>query len=177
MGISLVMFTERGERRTFPIDGDKAIIGRTGSSDIQIPLAEISRRQCEVEITGDKLTVRDLGSSNGTYVNNKRVQEAALGAGETLTIGPVIFTVVVDGKPTVIKPIRTILEGKKKKKNGHKKEKPFVEPSLDDDSDIDLDKIDLDDSAQLEELAARKKWKDPVKELEAISRRRQQAAR
>ena len=176
MGISLVMFTEKGERRTFSIE-DKAVVGRTGQADIQIPLAEISRRQCELEVSGDRLTVRDLGSSNGTYVNNRRIQEAALKAGETLTVGPVVFTVVVDGEPARIKAIRTVLNGKKKSKSSTEETVPFVEPSLDDDSDIDLEKIDLDDSAVLEDLAKKKKWKDPLKELEKISSRRKQAAR
>ena len=51
-----------------------------------------------------------------------------------------------------------------------------VERSVDDDfSVIALDKIDLIDSAVLEELALKKNWKDPVKELEAIARQRQKS--
>jgi pSer/pThr/pTyr-binding forkhead associated (FHA) protein len=177
MGISLVMFTEKGERRTFPLENDKAVIGRTSQADIQIPLEEISRRHTELEIAGDRLIIRDLGSSNGTYANNRRVQEAQLRAGETLTVGPVVFTVLVDGKPTAIKPIRTVLKaGVSAKKKSKKKERAFVEPSLDDDGpDVDLDKIDLNDSAILEELALKKNWKDPLKEIEALQRQRQKA--
>ena len=177
MGISLVMFTEKGERRTFSLENEKSVIGRTSHADIQIPLEEISRRHTELEISGDRLIVRDLGSSNGTYANNRRVQEASLRAGETLTVGPVVFTVIVDGKPTAIKPIRTVVKGDASLKKKKKKEKVFVEPSLDDDDpDIDLDKIDLNDSAVLEELALKKNWKDPVKELQALARQRQKAA-
>jgi pSer/pThr/pTyr-binding forkhead associated (FHA) protein len=176
MGISLVMFTEKGEKRTFHLENQKSIIGRTSQADIQIPLEEISRRHTELEVAGDRLIVRDLGSSNGTYVNNRRVQEAQLRAGETLTVGPVVFTVLVDGKPTVIKPVRTVLKGAKRQ-GSVRKERSFVEPSLDEDSDIDLDKIDLNDSAVLEELAMKKKWKDPLKELQALAQQRQKLAR
>ena len=156
MGISLVMFTDKGERRSFPVKGSKAVIGRTRECDIQIQLAEVSRRQCELEVSDARIVVRDLGSSNGTYVNNKRVQESELSAGETLTVGPVIFTVVVDGKPTVIKPIRTIV-GRKKN--------PAAKPV-----DDETESIDLDDSAALEALEEKKN--NPLAQLEALSKQK-----
>jgi pSer/pThr/pTyr-binding forkhead associated (FHA) protein len=178
MEISLVMFTEKGEKRSFPIESEKVVIGRTSQADIQIPLEEISRRHTEIQVAGDKLIVRDLGSSNGTYANNRRVQEAQLRAGETLTVGPVVFTVLVDGKPTVIKPVRTVLSSPKSARSSSKEEeKFFIEPSLNDESDIDLEKIDLNDSAVLEELAMKKNWKDPLKELQDLARQRQKVAR
>ena len=115
MDVALVMFTEKGERRNFAVAGPKVVIGRNTECDIQIPLGEISRRHCEIVVKKDKIAVRDLGSSNGTYVNNKRIQQAEVGAGETLTVGPVIFTVVINGAPAEIKPIRTVVQVPKKK--------------------------------------------------------------
>ena len=61
-------------------------------------------------VTKDVVAVRDLGSANGTYVNNKRVSEQELEAGDHLVIGPVVFTVIVDGKPSDLKPVHTRLE-------------------------------------------------------------------
>ena len=128
MDVALVMFTEKGERRDFAVAGTKAVIGRNAECNIQIPLGEISRRHCEIAVKKDKITVRDLGSSNGTYVNNKRIQQAEVAAGETLTVGPVIFTVVIDGVPAEIKPVRTVLQVKKKK-SAKKGESPKKEES------------------------------------------------
>jgi len=70
---------------------------------MRIPLSSVSREHCEITITDDgDLNLRDLGSSNGTYRNGERVQEADLDAGDHVMIGPVQFTVVIDGKPTDI---------------------------------------------------------------------------
>ncbi len=50
------------------------------------------------------LVAKDLGSSNGTYVNGTRIAEAELKAGDRLRVGPVTFVVQVDGQPAEIKP-------------------------------------------------------------------------
>ncbi len=143
MDVVLVMFTDKGERRNFPVQA-KTVIGRNTECNIQIPLAEVSRQHCELTLKKDKVAVRDLGSSNGTYVNNKRVQQAELGAGETLTVGPVIFTVTINGTPKEIKPVRTIIGGKKAKPEAAKKPTPQKKD--------ETGSVDLEDSATLEIL-------------------------
>lgn len=164
MDLVLVMFTETGERRDFPLQASKAIVGRDSDADLQIPLAEVSRRHCEISIKKDKVSVRDLGSSNGTYINNKRIQQATLSAGNTLTVGPVVFTVVLNGKPADVKPVRTILEGKKapaaEKKAAPKDETGSLD--LADSGALELDDDDSKDSsslAALEELSKQRKGK------------------
>lgn len=105
----LAMFKSDGTRRDFPLTKDRIIIGRKVNCDLRIPLTSVSRQHCEVLIDGDTVQVKDLGSSNGTYHNSVRVQEARLAAGDELVIGPVVFTLVVDGQPEDIKPVRTII--------------------------------------------------------------------
>jgi pSer/pThr/pTyr-binding forkhead associated (FHA) protein len=130
------MFTEKGERRDFPIHKPKTLIGRNRECDLQIPLENVSRRHCELILKNGKVAVRDLGSSNGTYVNKKRIQQAAVGAGELLIIGPVIFTVVIDGAPENVKPVRTVLHPKKEKEN--EKSGSTVAQVSDDTGTVDL---------------------------------------
>ena len=127
MSAMLVMFTKNGERRDFDIPGGKALIGRTGECQVQIALGVVSRKHCELTVQGEKMLVRDLGSSNGTYVNNRRVQQVEMGAGDTLTVGPVIFTLVIDGKPEQIKPIRTMVGKSEKEKESERGEAGSVE--------------------------------------------------
>src|ERR1051325_7787489 len=91
MKVKLVMFKQDGQRRDFELKRDTATLGRNTDCDFQIPLAIISRRHSQLFVKGNQLFVRDLGSSNGTFVNNKRIQESELHAGDTLVIGPVIF--------------------------------------------------------------------------------------
>lgn len=47
----------------------------------------------------DELTVRDLGSRNGTYVNGEKTDIKELSAGDVLSIGPLVFVVQLDGEP------------------------------------------------------------------------------
>jgi pSer/pThr/pTyr-binding forkhead associated (FHA) protein len=99
MQVILVMFRGDGERRSFSIVRDVTIIGRREDCDFRIPLGEISRKHCRLIKDGDTLRAEDLGSSNGTYVNGVRVQEAGLSPGDTLKVGSVVFVVQIDGVP------------------------------------------------------------------------------
>lgn len=103
MDVVLVMFKD-DQRREFPLTKAKTVIGRRQDCDLRIPTRDVSRRHCEIEITEDAAIVRDLGSTNGTYVNNQRIAEKPLAPGDRLTIGPVVFVVQIDGKPEEIKP-------------------------------------------------------------------------
>jgi pSer/pThr/pTyr-binding forkhead associated (FHA) protein len=109
MNVSLVMFTADGDRREFTVSKRRTVIGRRNDCDLRIPLSSVSRQHCELAFEDGQLTLRDLGSSNGTYHNNTRVQQKALSAGDELTVGPVIFTVVIDGYPAEVKPVRSVV--------------------------------------------------------------------
>jgi predicted component of type VI protein secretion system len=114
MQVVLVMFKSDGSRRDFPIADGSTIVGRKHNCDLRIPLTSVSRQHCELVLKGEQLTVRDLGSSNGTFHNGVRVQQAKLKAADELAVGPVTFTVVVDGRPAKIKPVKSIVTGRTK---------------------------------------------------------------
>ena len=97
--VVLVMFRSDGERRSFSLPRTITVVGRREDCDLRIPLAEVSRKHCRIINENDTLRVEDLGSSNGTFVNGERAQEAAIGAGDTIAIGPVTFVVQVNGVP------------------------------------------------------------------------------
>jgi pSer/pThr/pTyr-binding forkhead associated (FHA) protein len=99
MGVVMVMFRPDGQRRTFAVTRDMTVIGRREDCDLRIPLGDVSRKHCRLILDGDAIKVEDLGSSNGTYRNGDRVQQAELAAGDTLQIGPVVFVLQVDGFP------------------------------------------------------------------------------
>ncbi len=111
MDVSLVMFKSDGTRRDFPINGDRLVIGRKNTCDLRIPLSSVSRQHCEIRLDSGEIKLRDMGSSNGTFHNDARVQEAVLAAGDEVVVGPVVFTLVVDGEPSHIEPVRTMLNG------------------------------------------------------------------
>jgi pSer/pThr/pTyr-binding forkhead associated (FHA) protein len=111
MDVKLVMFKQDGHRRDFQLKKELTTIGRNTDCDFQIPLAVISRRHTQIILKADSVTIRDLGSSNGTYVNGQRIQEAPLAPGDNIVLGPVVFTVVIDGNPAQVKPVRTVVDG------------------------------------------------------------------
>lgn len=100
MEVALVLLREGGERRTFALTHDVTTIGRAEGCDMRIPLGEVSRKHCSiVKSDDDQLVIQDLGSSNGTFVNSRRVQQVALAAGDQIRVGSVRFVVQIDGKP------------------------------------------------------------------------------
>jgi FHA domain len=75
-------------------------LGRHDDCIIRIKSSQVSRRHCEVIDADGRLTVRDLGSSNGTFVNGKRVLgQQALKVGDELTVGSVTLRVATLGQP------------------------------------------------------------------------------
>jgi len=99
----LVMFKD-DERRDFALTEPKTILGRRQDAHLRIPTNDVSRQHCAILMERDKLVAKDLGSSNGTFVNGKRIAESELKAGDRLRVGPVVFLVQIDGKPAQIKP-------------------------------------------------------------------------
>lgn len=112
MNVCMVIFKEDGTRKEFQIQSGKTVIGRKEDCDLRIPVGEVSRQHAVLMVDGEEVTLRDLGSSNGTYVNNQRITERELDAGDHIVIGPVVFTLQIDGVPKDIKPVHTRLESR-----------------------------------------------------------------
>lgn len=103
MELSLVTFRSSGERRELPIQHN-ATIGRKKHCQVRVPLAEVSREHCQIQLREDGAYVVDLGSTNGTFVNHERVQEAKLKPGDHIGLGSVDFTAVINGEPAEVQP-------------------------------------------------------------------------
>ena len=71
---------------------DKTItMGRDSDCDLVLADHDISRRHATIESIGGEHIVHDLGSTNGTVVNNKRVEQATLSSGDTIRVGKTIL--------------------------------------------------------------------------------------
>jgi adenylate cyclase len=73
--------------------GRTLVVGRAVTSDVPIYDPTISRRHAEVSLTETGVLVKDLGSSNGTFLNGAKVAEAEAGANDVVTFGKVAFRV------------------------------------------------------------------------------------
>jgi hypothetical protein len=68
--------------------GREVTLGRSAGCDLRLPAADASRRHASVTWRGDRAVLRDLGSTNGTFLNGQRVEgEALLASGDRITIG------------------------------------------------------------------------------------------
>src|SRR5918911_3273280 len=80
--------------------GTPMIVGRAPTSDIPVFDPTISRRHAEL-VTDDRgVQVRDLGSSNGTFLNGSRIENGTLSGGDTVTFGKVAFKLAPIASPT-----------------------------------------------------------------------------
>jgi len=72
---------------TFPLDGEQTTIGRSPDCDIFLDDVTVSRRHAVISRAGDVLSIEDLGSLNGTFLNRRRIDSAQLADGDELQVG------------------------------------------------------------------------------------------
>lgn len=143
MKVVLVMFKD-GQRREFLLRGTKTVLGRANECDLRIPTRDVSRRHCEIEVGLATVLVRDLGSSNGTYLNGRRIAEAPLTPGDRLAVGPVVFVLQIDGKPAEIRPSDATAPHPTVRPRA-----PVGAPEEETEGILDLDDLDLELDAKL----------------------------
>lgn len=92
-GFALVI--ERGPQTgmTYLLSAGNTTVGRHPESDIFLNDVTVSRQHCRFVLGDGRLMVEDSGSTNGTYVNDARVDEARLRAGDEVVVGRFHFLV------------------------------------------------------------------------------------
>ncbi len=92
-GFALVV--EKGPRTgmTYMLRPGNTTVGRHPESDIFLNDVTVSRHHCRFVIADDTISVEDSGSTNGTYVNDERVDQAVLRAGDDVLVGRFHFVV------------------------------------------------------------------------------------
>jgi hypothetical protein len=74
-------------------------IGRNPTNDFRVPDATVSSFHCELIVSGESVRVRDLNSTNGTFVNDELVHEAALNPWQILRLGTAELRLELHQKP------------------------------------------------------------------------------
>lgn len=77
--------------KRFELQGDEVVLGRGSDCDVQIDRDSVSRRHARVYRVGNQWMVEDLGSTNGSYVNDVPIQRSPLRDSDFLKIGAAIF--------------------------------------------------------------------------------------
>jgi predicted component of type VI protein secretion system len=94
MELKLVVLAGAKHGTEIPLKKDQFVIGRAKECNLRAGSEAISRRHCAITRSNGQWMVRDLGSRNGTHVNEVRIeQEVPLSAGDELRVGPLKFRV------------------------------------------------------------------------------------
>ena len=115
--VSLIVVQGKPEGAEVPVMGPVFRIGRDPSYQLRPDSEEVSRRHAEITITDASVTVQDMGSRNGTFVNgNQLTAPHTLKSGELLKIGQLTFAVLIQeavakilpaGPPRTTPPVET----------------------------------------------------------------------
>lgn len=102
--MKLVVLAGAKKGATVPLKKDRFTIGRSKECSLRAGSDAISRRHCELKLTDKGVTARDMGSRNGTYVNETKIEgEQLLASGDTLRIGPLEFRFESDAAVSKVK--------------------------------------------------------------------------
>ena len=94
---STVLFRDVQTGEEFVPSKPEFTMGRSGV-DINLTDPEVSRRHCHVRVFGDRFVITDLESTNGTFLDGRKVMTVKIGPGEQFTVGnTTLETVVKDG--------------------------------------------------------------------------------
>src|SRR6478752_3824652 len=85
----LVALSEGLTGRTLELKVDKTTVGRLEDNSFQIAEPSVSSHHCEILLRGSDVVVRDLNSTNGTFINGEKVTETVLKPGQVLRLGQI----------------------------------------------------------------------------------------
>ncbi|MEA3350593.1 MAG: FHA domain-containing protein [Chloroflexota bacterium] len=106
----LIVVSGAEQGKKFVLSKQEMIVGREPSADISIDVAEISRQHTRLRLEANGYMIEDLGSTNGTFVNGRRLSGPhLLRPGERIQLGEAVtlaYQVAHDPDATLVSPVR-----------------------------------------------------------------------
>ncbi|MBN1419556.1 MAG: AAA family ATPase, partial [Planctomycetes bacterium] len=103
--MKLVVRKGPGEGMAFALPAEgTAVLGRGAESSILLAHSSVSSRHAAIHSSGGTLLLEDLGSTNGTILNGKKIERAVLRPGDVIRIGAFAFECVDDAEPAPAPP-------------------------------------------------------------------------
>ena len=99
------------EARIFGLTKAKYVVGRAAGSDIQLPEGSVSSRHAQLERTGGGWRLTDLQSTNGTFVNGRRIDSVDVNSGDRIRFGDVGIRFSQDAPHAALRPGRADIPG------------------------------------------------------------------
>jgi predicted component of type VI protein secretion system len=99
----LVLLSEGFTGRSYQLKVEKTTVGRVSDNAFEIPEASVSSHHAEILLRGNDVVVRDLNSTNGTFINSQQITgEAVLKPGQILRLGTVEMRLETGEAPTAM---------------------------------------------------------------------------
>lgn len=89
--------------QSYELKVEKTTVGRLEDNTFQIADPSVSSHHCEIHLQADGLLIKDLNSTNGSFINGDKITEAVLKPGQTLRLGQVELR-IDDGRPAPAAP-------------------------------------------------------------------------
>jgi pSer/pThr/pTyr-binding forkhead associated (FHA) protein len=87
--VRLVLLSEGFAGRAYELKVDRTTVGRVSDNAFEIPESSVSSHHAEILLRGSDVVIKDLGSTNGTFINGEKITEAVLKPGQILKFGTV----------------------------------------------------------------------------------------
>jgi pSer/pThr/pTyr-binding forkhead associated (FHA) protein len=101
----LVVLTEGFAGRILELKADRTTIGRLEDNAFALAEASVSSHHCEVLLRSGEVVVKDLNSTNGTFINGQKITESVLKPGQTLRLGQIELRLENGSPPAAKKPL------------------------------------------------------------------------
>lgn len=95
----LVVLTQSMAGRSYDLATERTTVGRVEDNAFQIEEPSVSSRHCEILLRGSDIVIKDLNSTNGTFINGEKISESVLKPGQTLRLGNVELKLDTPGAP------------------------------------------------------------------------------
>jgi pSer/pThr/pTyr-binding forkhead associated (FHA) protein len=99
----LVILNQGMTGRTFELVVERTTVGRVEDNTFQIADSSVSSHHAEILLRGSDIVIKDLNSTNGSFINGEKISETVLKPGQTLRFGQVELK-IDDGKPVSAPP-------------------------------------------------------------------------
>ena len=107
--LTVVAGSNRGT--SYAVQEGEVTIGRQEGNGVVLQSSRISKRHCLVQVNKEEILVKDLGSSNGTFVNGVLVKSKKIKPGDRISVGPFVLELVELAEPSQKKTIAPALVG------------------------------------------------------------------
>ena len=111
----LVLLSAGMTGRTHELKADKTTIGRVEDNVFQIAEPSVSSHHCEILLQGNDVVVKDLNSTNGTFINGQKIEgEVRVSDGDTLQVGTLALSFSIGPLPNPEVPVQVVTESELK---------------------------------------------------------------